>query len=626
MAVATQFTLLHFIFLLAVCLLSFIIGARITSSIKYHSLSERFSVSTVLGLGIIGLFIYVLGLFKGLYGRILIPLLLVMVIIALITWPGGWKIKDRLSNLRELRGQIRIYHIILIILLAVIVVLTFKFPLYPPIYWDSIEYHLAAAKIFTQAHGLVFTEYLRLPVAPLLNHMLFAGAFIVYDEVSAQVMVYAMLIVTAIGIYALSRRYYSPWVGILSSALWLGSPFTVLYGSVGYIDIGLTLFSFIGIYCFINYYSLDDEKWLWLSGIILGFASAIKYPALFFVAICGLLSLWKAIKQRNYLIPIKLGLAVVLIVAPFYVRNYYYSGNPFFPYLSSIFNQRIWSSTDINILINGQNNVGLPKTIVNIFKVPWYFIYKPDTFITGMGERLLFSPLYFLAFIALIPMLFIRKTRWVSLFALTYFLFWFSTAQDLRYLLPAIPFLAIMASTTIHYIILGVINLLARFRLSHPATIFVQPTILTVLAIITLLPLKNFAQEMGAFWGPLPITQAEKDAFLQRFLPTYPAYRTLNNMAGSNYSLYAYQDPTMAFYTNGTFIGDWFGPARYSEVSAVLNNDVLLYQHLHQLGAEYFLVNVKASGQDPVALLTSPLFQTVEKSDNYLLFKLVAAP
>ncbi|OGO59760.1 MAG: hypothetical protein A2029_07225 [Chloroflexi bacterium RBG_19FT_COMBO_47_9] len=626
MSTTIQFASSHYLFIGIVCLICFAIGVRITVHFNYHSFLERFTISTSLGMGLLALIIYFLGLLKGLYGRILIPVVLIVLIVVIVTWPGLSKIKIYVNgwraNFRKIKGNTAVW----IAIIAVIFLVTYTLPLYPPIIWDSTEYHLAAAKIYTQSHALVFTPYLRYPVAPQLNQMLFVGAFVVYDEIGAHLTVFAMFILIACGLYAFSRRYFSPWVGILSSALWLGSPLSVLYGTIGYIDIGLTLFSLLGIYSFMNYYQTDENNWLWLSGIFLGFAAAVKYPALLYVLVTGLLSLWVAFKKRDFLIPVKLGIAIIAIAAPFYIRDYYYSGNPFFPYLSNIFHQRIWNEADVVSLTGAQSHYGLPKTVLSLVTLPWYLIFKPSIFVSGLGDKLLFSPVYFLAFPSLPLMFLIRKTRLLSIFTVSFTLFWFGTPQAVRYLLPAIPLLAITSSIAVDYLVHLVQGLVSRWGLAYTVARVLQPLVFTVLAFVVLLPSISYGQEQRKTFGKIPVSSSERAAFLQRFLPSFSAYRTLNGKLGDHYSIYALKDENMAYFANGTFMGDWFGLARFSLVMDNFDDDFLLYKQLRQLGADYFLINIKRMGQVPDVLFASPYFLAVDQRDTYIVYKLVTSP
>lgn len=622
MSPVIQFTFFHYLFIASVVFACAIIGGRITVRFKYHSFWERFSVSTSLGLGLLALSIFFLGLVKALYSYILVSIFLAALIVSIATWPGLFKIKRLTTNVKSSLRKIKSYTILWLTIIASIFIATCSLPLYPPTFWDSIEYHLAVAKIYAQSHALIFTPYLRFPVNPQLNQMLFTGGFVVYDEISAHLIEYAMLLLIPCALYAFSRRYFSPWVGILASALWLGSPFSIQFGSVGYIDIGLTLFSLLSIYLFINYFYTNDDKWLVLSGVFLGFSAAVKYTGLFYVLVCGMLSIWIAYKKHDYLVPVKLGIAILVIAAPFYIRNYYYSGNPFFPFFSNIFDQRIWSDADIAGLLREQSSFGIPKNIISVIKMPWYLIYKPNTFFSELGDRLLFSPAYFLAFLSIPVMFFFKKTRLLSIFSISFILFWFETTQIIRYVFPVVPLLSIITSISIYYLLRQVILFIGR-RDRNPKFLRVSRLIvIAALASAFALPSITFSREMHIYLGPIPVTETARAQYLERFLPTYPAYRLLNEQADHKYSVYAFFDENMAYFANGSFMGDWFGPARYSQVENILDNDTYLFTRLQQLGANYFLINIQRFGHLPEHLLDSAYFQILTHTKSYILFRL----
>jgi 4-amino-4-deoxy-L-arabinose transferase-like glycosyltransferase len=625
MSSTTLFILLHYLFFIVLGLVCFIIGGRITVRCNYHSFIERVSISTTLGMGCLGMLIFFLGLVRGLYGRVLIPIIIVLLLAAIVTWPGllsKLKAFDLRTKIKKIKGTTVVW----LAIITIVILFTFKLPLYPPTAWDATEYHLAVAKIYTQAHAIVFTPYLRYPVTPQLNQMLFVGAFIAYDDISAQLIEYAMLILISFGLYSLSKRYFSPWVGIFSSALWLGSPLAIQNGTIGYIDIGLTLFAFFGIYAFINYHQTDENSWLWLSGIFLGFAAAVKYPALFLILVCGIISLWMAIKKRDFRILLKLGIAILAMIAPFYIRNYYYSGNPFFPYLSNIFHQRIWNVADAVGLAREQSWWGLSKTALNLVKLPLYLVFKPNIFMLGFDFKIILSPVYLLAFPSIPLMFFIRKTRLMSIFTASFTLFWFSTVQIIRYLLPVIPVLAILASIALDYLLRRIEGFLSGPNRSFSLSRILRPVIYTFLTLSFILPTIIYGRNSLRNLGALPVRSWERAEFLQLYLPSYPAYRALNAKFGDNYSIYALQDENMAYFAKGTFMGDWFGPARFSQLTDKLNDDVLLYKQLRQLKADYFLVNLARVGEIPKVLLTSPYFQVIEQNDAYIVFKLISSP
>ena len=62
----------------------------------------------------------------------------------------------------------------------------------------------------------------------------------------------------------------------------------------------------------------------------------------------------------------------------------------------------------------------------------------------------------------------------------------------------------------------------------------------------------------------------------------------------------------MAYICEGTLIGDWFGPGRFSDVEARLADGEELYRHLRGLRAEYFVIDRKRLHQP---LPSGPAFE-----------------
>ena len=79
--------------------------------------------------------------------------------------------------------------------------------------------------------------------------------------------------------------------------------------------------------------------------------------------------------------------------------------------------------------------------------------------------------------------------------------------------------------------------------------------------------------------------------YLGQLLPSYPAHQLLNHHKGPGYTLYAMQDENLAYFVDGVYKGDYFGPARYDLIWDKLNNGQLLYSELKVLDADYLLIN-----------------------------------
>ena len=90
---------------------------------------------------------------------------------------------------------------------------------------------------------------------------------------------------------------------------------------------------------------------------------------------------------------------------------------------------------------------------------------------------------------------------------------------------------------------------------------------------------------------PIPVTQQQRDTYLTWILPAYPAYKLMNELRGDNYRVYALYNVNVAYYADGTFMGDIFGPGRYDPIVKNLNDGRALYVELKRLEADFFLVN-----------------------------------
>src|SRR5258707_9813307 len=101
----------------------------------------------------------------------------------------------------------------------------------------------------------------------------------------------------------------------------------------------------------------------------------------------------------------------------------------------------------------------------------------------------------------------------------------------------------------------------------------------------------QFARGMVRWSGPIPATPQQREDYLTQRLPTYPAYKLLNTLKGDNYRVYALYDVNVAYYADGTFMGDIFGPARYAPVAQNLTDGRALYFELKRLDTDFFLIN-----------------------------------
>jgi 4-amino-4-deoxy-L-arabinose transferase-like glycosyltransferase len=552
-------------------LICYLIGNRIIGRIAYSSGAEKFCFCTALGLGTIANLVLGLGLLHWLTRGVILTLFLVIALVLGQPWRLGQELNRILQRLKSRRAFV--YGLIALVLIPLLLL-----PLYPPTQWDATSYHLAAAKIYAKSQAVVFTPYLRFPVFPQLNEMLFTLMLIVYDDISAQLVQFLAMVLVGTALYAWGRRAFNSRVGLFAAVLWVSNPIVLWLGASAYIDAGMVLLVLLAVYAFFNWFQLRSREWLLLSAALFGFAAGSKYLALVHLAACGIFLLCVSLKDRKIKELILFVLMVAAVASPWYIRNIYYTHNPVWPYFASRLGNGTWTPDDVKSQLQEQASYGLGRGPIALAVLPWNLAFHAPLFHADPGSL---SPAYLL----LLPLAFMVAARSAYLRAVLlavglYTLFWFSTVQVLRYLVPAIPFSSLAGAAALE-------NMLSR--LPELRKTLIQQALNAIVCVVLL----AVGWARGATLIPSslpPATAPQRVSYLRRFLPLYPAYEFLNGTKGNKYSVYALDCSNMAYFADGIFMGDWFGPARYSLLLSHLSRPQELYAQLRALGADYLLI------------------------------------
>ncbi len=564
----------HYGFVILLGLVSYIIGCRLTRRVGYDSLWEEVSISVSLGLGTIAHLVLLLGLLRLLYPSVVLIALLACLIASYSVFP---KLAQRIRlKLRSTTPGARMLLVGVFLALSIPIL---ALPLYPPTAFDSTMYFLTSAKVYVQNHQIVFTPFLRLPVLPQLNEMFFTLALLLYDDIAAQVIQLLLLATLTAALIAFGRRHFSKQAGWWSAAILLANPLVLWVGSVGYLDIALMLFTTMAAYTFWNWLGSRQSHWLTLAGAFCGFAASTKYPGLFFPLIFGIVTLYIAIRERKYLYPLHLTVVTVAVAAPWYIRNFYYTRNPVFPFLPQLFGYSFWSPEDVKGLLHDMQLYGVGRSLPALLSMPWHLAFNQQLFLAEAR----ISTLFFFA-LPLIVLFCIKNSsiRKIVAFAVVFMLFWSFSSQVLRFLLPVVPIMSVAAAASLD-LLLGWIPFTRKLR-SH-----------WIVVVVVFAGLAyggwQYAEATLKTNGPIPVTQEQRDRYLSQRFPSYPAHKLLNSIEGTSYTLYSMQDENLAYFVDGVYKGDYFGPARYARIWDKLTDGQKLHTELKSMGADYFLVN-----------------------------------
>ncbi len=590
---AIPFALMHYAALIGFAALNYAVGRKLTANYEYHSTGERAAVCTSLGLVATSFLIFALCLAHWLYPATVLGILAVAAIAC------GSELralaKEVTASLRPLGKPglplgIAVGGLIFILPYALL-------GLYPPgeMSFDPLTYHLVVAKLYVQHHGFVFAPNVHFSLFPELTEMLFTLMLMLFDDIAAQLISSLMLAVLIIALYAWGRQLFSRTVGIWASAILLGIPIVIWLGATAYVEMSLTLLVTMAVYSCWNWLHGRAQQWLILAAIFAGSASGTKFIGLFFVALIATVILFYGGRPRRYT-PALLFLAVaVAVAAPWYARNLYYTGNPVFPFLTPIFGTGYWTAEDVADNIGDIQHTGVGRSVSAFVSLTWRLAFNPSAFRAYSGIQ---GPKrFFLLMPLLIPFaLADRRIAFPSAVAFAYIVFWFFVgSQDMRYLVPAFPLISLSMAAALNTIL--ELPPIGR-RWAH------HGVIVGLVCVAAMYSSWRIAVDSLRGFGALPVTQEQREKFFARYWPAYPAVKVLNHLKGQQYTLLPVGAFPMAYFADGTFLGEDFGAARQARIFAEHGDSQGLYRELVSLGADYLLL-----ARDPGRLREDEFFR-----------------
>lgn len=234
--------------------------------------------------------------------------------------------------------------------------------------FDVLEYHLGGPKEWylqgriTRLPHNVYTSF------PFLTEMLLLCGMVLYGDwewgaLAGQAVIAGFAPLTAIGLYATARRWFSASAGWLAALVWLTTPWAYRISIIAYAEGGLACYLFAAFAICLRIVWDDDasgsptpddssksrsQSWPLhlLCGLLAGSAMACKYTGLVSVVVpVGIASIrcvaCKAVVserlRHTLLATARYAVGVLIAVGPWLVKNAVETGNPVFPLAYSIF-------------------------------------------------------------------------------------------------------------------------------------------------------------------------------------------------------------------------------------------------------------------------------------------------
>ena len=383
----------------------------------------------------------------------------------------------------------RTFVICLLICLPV-VVLIFLGSTLPPAssgqYFDVNEYHLQAPKEFFLNGAITFLPHNVYSSMPLGTEMLSLLSMVVCGDwwlgaLVGQVVIASFTPMTAVLLVAAGRRFFDPLSGYLAAMIYLLTPAIFYVSTTALVEGGLCFF--VAGSCFamgIAWHQPKSEdckaevlfkentsglplsrkgvseklgRFLFLSGLLSGFAAAIKYPGLIYAIVpLGLTVMIVSLVQKRWFCSalnptpsfhwkqtgirtLIFSFGVILTFGPWAIRNILDTGNPLYPLLWEWLGGISWRAEQNYRwwLVHSPGNFQWITLLADIKRVtldhvhlnPWLFGFLPLGLWQLRGKPVV---------------------RWIVLFPLIIFFGWWGLTHRIdRFWYPLIPFVALLS-------------------------------------------------------------------------------------------------------------------------------------------------------------------------------------
>ncbi len=455
----------------------------------------------------------------------------------------------------------------LVFLIAMPLLLALFASLAPPTAKDTLLYHFAVPKAFIAQGSNAFIEgniasYLALGTEMHSVWAMLLGGYVGPRAAEAAAgsihWVFFPLVLAVIFGWAreldLSRRS-----SLLAVLIVAAVPTVYHVAASAYIDLALTLFVSLAIYSLTRWWKTLEGGWLVFIAIFLGAALSAKLTTLFVIAAFALIILLRVRKEQD-IRPDRMGriaiggfAALVLagaIASPWYLRTWAETGSPVFPFYMRIWEGKAegWDVERSNLFqaMNSQYG-GADKNAVDYLASPWNLSVaaqpeKPEFFDGVLG----------VAFLLGLPLLVLALWKYdlpvdvkiVTGVAAIVFLFWLFSSQQLRYLLPILPVLAIAIVMSVEKI----------FEQSGGARLLAGATLAVTAAAGLTVSAAWFLQR-----APLRVVMGgeTEDAYLARNIDYYPYYQWLNSEADPQEATWLINMRRDTYHLDRPFISDY---------------------------------------------------------------------
>ncbi len=407
----------------------------------------------------------------------------------------------------------------------------FLMSLKPEVSADGIAVHLVVPMHMAAHHSWHFdVSQISWAVMPMTAEWCFTTLYLLGGEFAAKLLPFVFLIISCILIVLLCRRLASRPVALLIAAVYAATPVVQLITGAMFTDTLMAAFLLAAAVLIVHWTEWRDAAALPLAGILLGAAMATKVIALSFVAPCLAWIFfncfgWKrGIDRKNLAALVRAAALCAVIAAPPYVTAWMKTGNPVFPYFNDVFRSPHYD-------INPHWADDRWQTRFS-WHAPFDVTFRSSKFLESQNGALGLSWILLMLLLLTAPRSMFTRPMVAALgIGVFFFLFTWSRASYIRYLVPSFPLL-----------LFGFAGYLRALRTEQAKLyrIVIGATVATILSGVFLLPSSGYWHKNFCL-NPLKFN-AEAAEYIEQNAPARVMVEYLNRMAPG--------EPA-AFFSNG---------------------------------------------------------------------------
>ena len=317
----------------------------------------------------------------------------------------------------------------------------------PPNDYDSLMYHLSYPQHDVEL-GRIAVPWardsgVRTGLFPAMMSNMSRFALALMNEGVAQMLHGVFGLLAAAATAALAWRLkMSKSAGLLAALLFLSIRFVVWEMATVEVDIALATFTVLAMLAYTAWREHETAGIAAIFGLMIGGALLTKYQGYPVAAVFGPLMLYDRFITRKSWSGLLIGpAAAFVVIIPHLIRNLIITGNPLFPLLNNAFNP----DKPVYFQDSLFSSYGPGKGLFDLLLAPWNFSIMPMQYFDGM---VLGAP-YLLALvplIVLIPSNAKRLRPMLSVLIGFYIIWFYALNQQVRFLSPAMPLLAVLAT------------------------------------------------------------------------------------------------------------------------------------------------------------------------------------